>query len=400
MNNVLTLRGNRFEHRSRPSGGGAIQLPGRSCVRLDHLNDLHNFLIEVRKFWENNDVIDGVLVSVYYNRIVSKSNRINGYLNSIKNENPIDTVVGARFNSDKNKHIITHFISRDNLDKTIETSKQVISMFGAFFSKSGISTSEFNKGTVFDTLPYSEYSLKKTIFKQYLRDSCFVEKFGVETIREKSSNKSVITFYDVKVDATDILQKLGITVPHSSILDKMTVLLDEKYVGVILNKIPYLVSTAVEDFSMLSPDDFKYLNRLPTNKIPSPTNEPTIGVIDTLFDSSVYFSEWVEYHDLISDDIPKVSEDYSHGTGVTSLIVDAPNINPNLDDGCGRFKVRHFGVALNGGFSSFSIIQNIKFIVSQNLDIKVWNLSLGSAEEIADNSISIEGAVLDEIQYE
>ena len=38
MNNVLTLRGNRFEHRSRPSGGGAIQLPGRSCVRLDHLN--------------------------------------------------------------------------------------------------------------------------------------------------------------------------------------------------------------------------------------------------------------------------------------------------------------------------------------------------------------------------
>lgn len=400
MNNVLTLRGNRFEHRSRPSGGGAIQLPGRSCVRLDHLNDLHNFLIEVRKFWENNDVIDGVLVSVYYNRIVSKSNRINGYLNSIKNENPIDTVVGARFNSDKNKHIITHFISRDNLDKTIETSKQVISMFGAFFSKSGISTSEFNKGTVFDTLPYSEYSLKKTIFKQYLRDSCFVEKFGVETIREKSSNKSVITFYDVKVDATDILQKLGITVPHSSILDKMTVLLDEKYVEVILNKIPYLVSMAVEDFSMLSPDDFKYLNRLPTNIIPSPTNEPTIGVIDTLFDSSVYFSEWVEYHDLISDDIPKVSEDYSHGTGVTSLIVDAPNINPNLDDGCGRFKVRHFGVALNGGFSSFSIIQNIKFIVSQNLDIKVWNLSLGSAEEIADNSISIEGAVLDEIQYE
>ena len=108
MNNVLTLRGNRFEHRSRPSGGGAIQLPGRSCVRLDHLNDLHNFLIEVRKFWENNDVIDGVLVSVYYNRIVSKSNRINGYLNSIKNENPIDTVVGARFNSDKNKHIIFH----------------------------------------------------------------------------------------------------------------------------------------------------------------------------------------------------------------------------------------------------------------------------------------------------
>ncbi|MBP3749481.1 MAG: S8 family peptidase [Ruminobacter sp.] len=400
MNNILTLRGNRFEHRSRHSGGGNIELPGGSCVRLAHLKDLHTSLTEVRKFWENNDVISGVLVSVYYNRIVSKSNRIRGYLYSIKNEHPIDTVVGARFNSDKNKHIITHFISKENLDKTIKKSNQIIALFEDFFAKSGLTTSEFKNGTILETLPYSKYSLTKTDFKQYLRDACFVENFGVETIREKALNKSVITFYDVNVDAVDILKRIGITISRSSILDKMTVLLDEKYVKDILDRIPYLISMAVEDFSILSPDDFKYSNSLPTNIIPSPTNEPTIGVIDTLFDQNVYFSEWVEYNDFISDEIPKVPEDYDHGTAVTSLIVDAPNINPNLDDGCGRFKVRHFGVALHRGFSSFSIIQNIKRIVSQNLDIKVWNLSLGAMEEVSDDSISIEGAVLDEIQFE
>lgn len=38
--------------------------------------------------------------------------------------------------------------------------------------------------------------------------------------------------------------------------------------------------------------------------IPSPTIEPVIGVIDTLFDTSVYFQEWVEYHDMVDDNIP------------------------------------------------------------------------------------------------
>jgi len=134
--------------------------------------------------------------------------------------------------------------------------------------------------------------------------------------------------------------------------------------------------------------------------IPSPTNEPIIGVIDTLFEQNVYVGEWVDYHDMISENIPKESSDYEHGTAVTSLIVDGPNLNKNLDDGCGRFRVRHFGVSLHSGFNSFSIIKQIQEIVSQNTDIKVWNLSLGSSDEIRSNFISAEAAVLDDIQFE
>nr|WP_255594373.1 S8 family peptidase [Bulleidia sp. zg-1013] len=134
--------------------------------------------------------------------------------------------------------------------------------------------------------------------------------------------------------------------------------------------------------------------------IPSPTIEPTIGVIDTLFDESVYFSDWVEYHDMVSEDIPKNPKDYNHGTAVSSIIVDGARLNPWLDDGCGRFKVRHFGVAVGAEFSSFSIIKKIKSIVVNNSDIKVWNISLGSNQEINDNFISAEAATLDKIQFE
>src|SRR5690606_15823817 len=82
------------------------------------------------------------------------------------------------------------------------------------------------------------------------------------------------------------------------------------------------------------------------------------------------------------------------------IIVDGASSNPEMDDGCGRFKVRHFGVATSGPFSSFTVIKAIKEIVAENPDIKVWNLSLGSRLEIKDNFISPEAAVLDQIQYE
>lgn len=79
--------------------------------------------------------------------------------------------------------------------------------------------------------------------------------------------------------------------------------------------------------------------------IPSPNDEPVVGVIDTMFDNSVYFSEWVTFQDKVDSEIPIERSDYEHGTAVSSLIVDGSSINPELDDGCGRFRVKHFGVA-------------------------------------------------------
>ena len=58
---------------------------------------------------------------------------------------------------------------------------------------------------------------------------------------------------------------------------------------------------------------------------------------------------------MVSKDIPRSSNDYRHGTAVSSIIVDGPRLNSWLEDGCGRFRVRHFGVAVGADFSSFSI---------------------------------------------
>lgn len=400
MNTLLTLRGKSFTQKSRNNGMGPITIPKNAIITLEHLKYLHSSLEEMKTYWEKNNIIDGILISIYYNRIVAKSNRINGYFNvGGGNSLPNDTIVGAKFNDEKTKHIVTHYISRDALNKTITILSKIIEVFEEHFDRE-ITCEMFSDSSTFASINFSEYGISKSKFQQYLRDSCFIEKFGVEYTTVSDIQNSIVTFYDVHTDIFKLLNKLNIDISEANIMNQTTVLLDEKNIELLLSKAPYLVSMIVEDFSKLSVDDFSLDNNNFNINLPSPMSEPVVGVIDTLFDKRVYFNEWVEYHDLISPDISKDSQDYKHGTAVTSLIVDGANLNPNLDDGCGNFRVRHFGVSLQSGFNSFTIIKQIKEIVSQNSDIKVWNLSLGSNDEVRENFISVEGALLDEIQFE
>ena len=212
--------------------------------------------------------------------------------------------------------------------------------------------------------------------------------------------QSIITLYNTHTDTKTLFKNIGIDILKSRILDNQTVFLDENQLQILFEKAPYLVSMATEDLSELSPEDFIQEYQQWTLYMPSPTIEPTVGVIDTLFDKRVYFGEWVEYHDMVDDNLPKNPDDYRHGTAVDSIIVDGARLNPWLDDGCGRFRVRHFGVAIGSKFSSFTITKQIKEIIANNRDIKVWNISLGSNQEVNDNFISAEAAILDKIQYE
>jgi len=86
---------------------------------------------------------------------------------------------------------------------------------------------------------------------------------------------------------------------------------------------------AVSDITQLTKVDFDFCDDTVIT-IPSPKNEPTIGVIDTMFEENVYFSEWVEFKNMLSEDIPLSPSDYKHGTAVSSIIVDGPSSNPHM----------------------------------------------------------------------
>lgn len=396
MNNVLELKGKRFVQESKKGNGGGAAINSKVVVTNNHVKKLQSKLQSLREFWMNEDKpFSGILISVHYNKIVAKTNRISGLF---KGDQSNYAIVGAKFNTEKTKHIITYFLEDADIEDSIKLLENVSKVLTIYFTD-GISKEVFEQKILFDRIDFKKYFLSKTLFRQIVADVSYIDDFEVEMAR-KHDKESIITLFDIGVDVKYVFNKIGIDILSSRILDNRTVYLDENQMNLLYEKAPYLVAMATENLSDLSPDDFIEKYESDITSIPNPGIEPTIGVIDTLFDKRVYFSKWVEYHDMVDDNIPKGQNDYRHGTAVSSIIVDGPKMNPWLDDGCGRFKVRHFGVAAGAQFSSFTIIKLIKTIIEGNKDIKVWNISLGSNQEINDNFISAEAAVLDQIQYE
>ncbi|MFT9457476.1 MAG: S8 family peptidase [Liquorilactobacillus hordei] len=404
MNDILQLKGN-FEQRDNHNGGGGFKLSADKIITVHHLESLISDLNRLISFWKTNTLLPNALVSVYYNKVVAKSNRISRLLKADVPSN--ESIVGAKFwiNKKKHKHIITHYVPLSALNKSIQDLRNAINVLTTYFNGE-IDTKTFNEKKEWPLIPFENYysdnyTFPKSAFENIIVDTSYVECFDLTEFKSPNPKESIVTLYDTNVDIIILLKSLGISITRNQTLNNTTVLLDENYLQILFEKAPYLVSMATEDMSKL--DSYSFQSKLDTDgllKIPDPTNEPVIGVIDTQFANNVYFSKWVDFTSMIDPNIQISDDDYKHGTNVTSIIVDGPTLNPKLDDGLGRFKVKHYGVALANGFSSFSIIRQIKSIVLENPSIHVWNLSLGSKKEINDNFISAEGAELDRIQFE
>lgn len=397
MNNLLHLKGifSQLKNKSKPS---TANLPTGKSISSAKLNNLLVNLIDLYSYWEKEEFILGALITVHYIKIAAKSNRVKTLL-SKGSLGANDSIVGARFSKDKSpRHIITHYISLETLKKSINNLEKCINILNTLYNNK-ISYDDI-KSIESKKINFKKYDIAKTNFINIIVDSYYVDKFDILIDDVSFSNDSIISLYKTDIDTQEILKKIGINIISPRIIDETTILLRPDELDLLKHKAPYLISMAVSDLSKITKDDFDFQDESCILNIPSPKNEPTIGVIDTLFNEEVYFSDWVEYHDMVPKEIKRTSSDYEHGTAVSSIIVDGPAFNPKLDDGCGRFKVRHFGVASGKSFNSFSILRSISNIISSNKDIKVWNLSLGSKLEIHPNFISPEAAILDKIQYE
>ena len=398
MNNLLTIK-MKFNGEKNLSKPGARNLNKSRKTESNIMKKLVEDLQNVLKYFDlNNKYIKDILIDVYYNDIISKSGRMNELLKISGDCN--DTIVGARFSDEvegEENHIITHYVSKQVIDEAIQKLRIAISFLDNELG--GTATSENFDSEI--PLNYSKYGLSKSKIRDIIIDCSVIKGFGVPTINPTNNNgQMIITFYQTELDIYKLLAELEIDGRslYYSPAGKNSIAVSQETFNVLLKKVPYLISMAATDISKIEVDK-SYIKSKDEFNIPKPTNEPTIGVIDTLFDNSVYFCEWVDYHETLTpiEEMIKNSDHYIHGTSVSSIIVDGPTLNPWLDDGCGRFKVRHFGVC-PGTISSSSLVRKIESIVVNNLDIHVWNLSLGTSEEVSKNFISYDGSALDELQ--
>lgn len=395
MNSILKLKGT-FTQKSHAFSYGPPALPKQSIVKIEKLNKLIKDIEKIDIYWKSKrKYVDGIFFSVHYKDIVPKTRRINAFFKCDKTSMS-ERIVGAKFSKDKKKHIITYYVPNISIEKTLKESAIVKKILTEKFPN-GISNNDFEK--IEKLVDFNKYGISKTKFLQMIVDINNVEKFTVEENIEVYNGNNIVSIYEIGENLVDLMKKLDIDINQSNILSNNTMLLDKNSLEKLRKEASYLIAMSTVDISEFPVEEKNEKNEISPNRfIKNPKNEPTIGVIDKPFKNGVYFSNWVESKNVgIPEELIEDS-DYNHGTGVTSIIVDGPNLNPNFNDGCGNFKVRHFGVAIGNKFSSFKIMKSIEEIVENNTDIKVWNLSLGSNEEIDDNFISPEGAFLDELQ--
>ena len=404
MNNTLRLKG-KFG-RGNAQHPGPPSLPANAVVTTNQIQDRLDDLHQIIAYWKTQPTFIDQLVEVRYKTIVAKSNRVKRLLSS-HDKSANDSIVGAAFGTNQNGkpcHVITYYVKMGTIESTLkdlEIAKEILIHHGDSIGNKELTSITHDGLAKID----AHMGLSKTSFAQIIRDAYYVEHFTVKTYADPQQEHALVSIYDTGrngLQTVALLNKLGVNVLGANLLDTTTINMTPNQYRKLTETAPYLVAMSLKDMLELKfePDSNQIDDQF-VPSIPTPANEPTIGVIDTCFDEkNAYFSKWVEYHNELDSQIDINPKDLVHGTEVTSLIVDGPTLNPALDDGCGRFRVRHFAVAKSGNNSSFTIMKTIRNIVSNNPDIKVWNLSLGSRLESPKNTISPEAAMLDKLQNE
>ena len=391
-----------FRQETNPQSVVRKNLRKNAETSIEKIDSLIEDLKAVLRYYQDTPkIIKNILIDVNYNDIIAKSRRINELLKPNR-KNTNEMVVGARFSDapdGEENHIITYYVDVSTINETImklETLKEFISD-----KFSGTATSKnFNEPEC--KIDYTGYSLPKSRLRNLVVDCSVVESFSVPKITSIPDKDSfLVTLYKTELRLSNLLEKIGIDrakYPYYIYGDD-SISVSRELFEILDDKVPYLISMVSSDLSRITMDEINSKKPIEEITIPNPSTEPIIGVIDTFFDENVYFKKWVENIDYLEDIERMTLRDpkREHGTEVTSIIVDGPRLNPWLDDGCGRFRVRHFGVC-EDKISTFRLVKKNKEIVSQNPDIHVWNLSLGTDDEVSKNFISYDAAALDELQ--
>ena len=388
---------------------GPPSLPKGQYVSAEKVEGLRDDLVACRTYWKSQNLGINYLIVARYRTTVAKSNRCKRMI-AEGADNASDSIVGARFEQIPDspawnpRHVITYCVSPSALDRTIDELGTCADVLRSHFRGSTIDSEAMRTldKKVFDSY---KVGISKTTFAQLIRDAYYLVNFEYcKSFDVDYSTDAFITVYETGKDTLSLLKLIVPNLDASQVFENCVRLYPDQY-DKLRREAPYLIAMSTTNLADLdlpklwgsdAYDD--YMDRLPPlPSIPAPEDEPVVGVIDTLFNPDAYFAEWVDYLDCMPDDVER-NPDVSHGTEVASIIVDGPALNPELDDGCGRFRVKLFGITDGEKMNSLTVMRDVKRIVEHNQSIKVWNLSLGTVSECPENSISPVASILDELQ--
>ncbi|MDD4681484.1 MAG: serine protease, partial [Clostridia bacterium] len=202
MKNILQLKG-QFQQQRNSSNFGPPNLPVNSFVESSHLESLKSQLQRILRFWQENTLIKGALVSVYYKHVVAKSNRIKGLLCKGSSD-PNDSIRGSRFDGEEPiKHVFTHYVMLDVLQESIFRLEVCINIVNNEYA--GKITQENIEDLNNKRKNYKNIELAKTNFLNVIKDAYYVKKFDIDQDAEGAEDCSIITSYKTDITTKDLL---------------------------------------------------------------------------------------------------------------------------------------------------------------------------------------------------
>ena len=208
MNNILKLKGT-FTQKPHPSNFGPIKLPNDAIVTSKDIENIISDINEIDNYWkEKTKYISGIVLSVYYKTIIPKSKRIVSLL-KCDGIDMNERIVGARFSNDKKYHIITYYIPRKAIAKSLKELEIVKNIIFNKFNK-GIKCADCEN--IEKIVNFSDYEISKTTFLHLIVDINNINKIITEENNKISNEDTIISIYKTEKNIVGLMDDLEIKI--------------------------------------------------------------------------------------------------------------------------------------------------------------------------------------------
>ncbi|OHX41424.1 MULTISPECIES: S8 family peptidase [Cytobacillus] len=195
------------------------------------------------------------------------------------------------------------------------------------------------------------------------------------------------------------LRRRGLQVDEVKYSKDLTIF---KVKNITVDTIPYLKTLPIHSinpmpkYTINKTEEIENFNTLIKLEFDNTLKYPVVGVLDSGIEINEYNRDWV-----VGREQYYIDEDLStnHGTFVSGIILYGDRLENTVYTGINGCKVLDVPV-ISTDTDEDELISNIRRGISNNKDIKIWNLSVSVKQEIDDENFSDIAMAIDQIQDE
>lgn len=364
-----------YDDRSTEGGGDGKEpswvLHGNEFYEhVSYLQDsISGVKIEFNRKKNKNSSLPMLMSTTIHQDALAKTHR-KRITNMLENDGN-DNVIGLSGNS-KILSLVSSEAVLDEIEKVISTENNAIvissinemEVYKPYIEAYDEANSSYRVRLI-DYNDFDKNNLVRVLFEQYCNEK------GIE-INSKVRFTSDMIIYRVTIATADMLGEL------------------KEFEGLYSAEITKPIYATLDSLNA---------NLTVEEKAPEEDEEyPIVGILDTGIEEIGYLKKWKTDESFTS--YPEVYQNHSHGTAVAGIIEYGDELN-GFDTSILK-GVRLFDATVypNTGIYPEELVENVRDAIERHPEIKIWNMSLGTATDAELDCFSEFGMALDNIQDE